>query len=201
MTIVVLNPQQVIEQVSLVFPENTGVTPTHGCDLNILTSVGLRSQTASQIFSSLHCLTEEVKVAFVNGGDEIVGSLYDPTSMTVILRTDKKYKLSEYPGTVLMDPRVLLYHELGHAVQHLVLKISELRTAESNLKQDSLTVKDTYLDYRGNEKTRLVKNSAFSFYHFDYYLEYNNLMLHEYKVSKELGLPRRSKYTDITLAI
>ncbi|WP_295502052.1 hypothetical protein [Limnohabitans sp. Rim8] len=199
MTITVLNSRQVIEQIGLVFPGNTGVAATPGCDINALSRVCLQSPTASQIFASLHCLEEEVKVAFVNGGDEIVGSLYDPATMTVIVRTDKKYKLSEYPGTVLMDSRVLLYHELGHAVQHLVIKNSEMLTGESNLKQDSLTRNETFIDYRGRAKVTLKKNSAFSFYHFDYYLEYNNLMLHEYKISRELGLPIRSKYDDIIL--
>lgn len=170
-------------------------------DIEYVRSVARDSSTAKRMYDAL--VTDgRLSLIFLSAGPECVASIYDDERRTAVIRTDLKYRLSEYPGNVLMDLRVLLYHELGHAVQHLDPVNYQALSTASNSKENAspLISTEEYTLRNGTKATRTNKKTWYESYHFDYHLEYNNLRLHEYPVSRELGLPIRSSYTDIAAA-
>lgn len=214
MTLRVLPPDEIIPTTRIIFGISDDVastcSPSPGVNnLGFLTNLAMGSATARRILEQLNSNPRHVSVCFVQGGGDDVKSIYDPDHLTCVIRTDLKYRLTEYPGVVLMDRRILTFHELGHAVQHVVLRsedggpLSEsLTRASIQLKEFTGTVSYTVVHPRtGVEsvKTKTAKLSSYESYHFDTHLEMNNLRLHEWPMSRELHLPIRSKYTDIAL--
>ena len=194
MTITIIPPSLVAGVVMSSFhAEGTCTKPRTMTDI----SPPEASPTARMIFQALNQSSTEFKIAFIdNCTDAAVTSCYDNTINTIFIRADKQYLLTEYSPRVEMLPIVLLYHELGHAKQYLD------GAGERLVKEDSSA---TYtggnqMSWKGGEKVAVPKRgkvSQFNMHGYSMNLETNNMRLHEWPISRELGVPLRSKYTDI----
>ncbi len=95
----------------------------------------------------------------------------------------------------------MLYHELGHAIQYLVDGKGESKrlNAEDYSKTYTGKLKSTWVDGRKVMQSGRGAKTQFQAHGYACNLETNNMRRHEWKVSRELGLPTRSTYLDIQL--
>lgn len=154
------------------------------------------SSTAKMIFETILRSNTEVNVAFIDEGDESVVPMYEHNVKTVFIRTDKTYVLTEYADRPIMDFTVLLYHEFGHAKQDIEGDLARL------VKEDSsgIPIGGTAMGWENGVKVAKIrrgKTSQYVHHGFAVNVETNNMRRHEWPMSMEMGLPRRSEYKDL----
>ena len=174
------------------------------------------STTAKEIFEFLQQHETEIKVVYVDSGTPDIISCYSVKEQTVFIRADRRYEFSEYPGS-FMDPKVLLYHEFGHAVQDLdgshqrlvaedsrgvytkIMKTGwvngvKVRTPKTS---NQLTEREAQIAFPGMDRKAVSEITQFKNAGYAMNLETNNMRRHEWPMSCELRLLRRSTYFDI----
>lgn len=164
------------------------------------------SPTAQMIFGALMQGAETIQIAFVDEVTEDsvppVESCYRSDLKLVIIRTDQSPRLREYgAGGVAMPPVILLYHELGHAKQDLDGNFERLTEASA---QDRLPIQvgrpeaNTNVAFKKSWGGKPQLRSGLDLYGFNTNVEHNNMRLHEYPMCRELGVPIRTNYRDLS---